>query len=113
MKLRLALVAATLISLAGVAAPVLAQHKHGPAVPVAQGAAPEMADGEVRRVDPAKGTILLKHGEIKSINMGAMTMGFRLKDPSMAADLRAGDKVKFAVEQKGDDLLVTQIRKVQ
>lgn len=113
MKLRLTLAAAALVSLAGVAAPALAQHKHGPATPAAQSAAPELADGEVRRVDAAKGTILLKHGEIRSINMGAMTMGFKLKDPALAAGLQAGDKVKFAVEQQGEQLIVTKIEKVK
>jgi Cu/Ag efflux protein CusF len=111
MKLALTLVATTLIA---IAVPTHAQHSHGGAgaKPVAQSSAAELADGEIRRIDPAKGTILLKHGEIKSINMGAMTMAFKLKDASMASGLKAGDKVKFAVEQKGEELLITQIRKV-
>jgi Cu(I)/Ag(I) efflux system periplasmic protein CusF len=112
MKFRLALATAALAAVTAVAAPAIAQHKHGAAAPATQSAAPEMADGEVRRIDPAKGTVLLKHGEIKSINMGAMTMGFKLKDPALAAGLKVGDKVKFAVEQKGDELIVTQMQKV-
>jgi Cu/Ag efflux protein CusF len=93
------------------AAPALAQHAgHGPAKPAAA-AAGELADGEVRRIDKARGTVLLKHGEIKSIPMGPMTMSFKLKDPAMAEPLKEGDKVKFAVEQKGDDLVITSIRK--
>jgi Cu/Ag efflux protein CusF len=112
MKLRLALATAALAAVSAVSAPALAQHKHGTTAPATQSAAPEMADGEVRRIDPAKGMVLLKHGEIKSINMGAMTMGFKLKDPALATGLKVGDKVKFAVEQKGDELIVTQMRKV-
>jgi Cu/Ag efflux protein CusF len=102
------------VALTSLPLPALAQHNHGgaTATPVAQSSAAELADGEVRRIDPAKGTVLLKHGEIKSINMGAMTMGFKLKDPAMAAGLKVGDKVKFAVEQKGEDLIVTKIQKV-
>jgi Cu/Ag efflux protein CusF len=110
MKLHVALAAA--LTIAALSATSLAQHKHSPAAPAAQSAAAELADGEVRRVDAAKGTVLLKHGEIKSINMGAMTMAFRFKDPALAAGLKPGDKVRFAVEQKGDDLLITQIQKV-
>ena len=100
----------TLLAVAAV--PALAQHAgHGaPAKPAATAAA-EPADGEVRRIDKARGTVLLKHGEIKSVNMGAMTMSFKLKDPQMAEQLKEGDKVKFAVEQKGDDLIITSIRK--
>jgi Cu/Ag efflux protein CusF len=99
---------ATTLALAAV--PALAQHAgHGTAKPAA--ASSEMADGEVRRIDKARGAVLLKHGEIKSIHMGAMTMSFKLKDPAMADQLKEGDKVKFTVEQKGDDLIVTSIRK--
>jgi Cu/Ag efflux protein CusF len=107
MKLSHVLVAA---ALAATSSATLAQHGgHPSASPTT--AATDLADGEIRRIDAAKGTILLKHGEIRNLSMGAMTMGFKLKDPAMAAGLKAGDKVKFAAEQKGDDLIVTQIRK--
>lgn len=111
MKSRLALATCTLVALSAVVPPVLAQHQHGTAATAAQGATPEMADGEVRRIDAAKGTILLKHGEIKSINMGAMTMGFKLKDPALAAGLKVGDRIRFAAEQKDGELIVTRIQK--
>ncbi len=104
------LLAATLAL--GAAAPALAQHAgHGMARPSAAAATTEPADGEVRRIDKARGTVLMRHGEIKSLNMGAMTMSFKLKDPALAADLKEGDKVRFTVEQKGDDLIITSIRK--
>lgn len=98
---------------AAAAAAALAQHSgHSAAKPAAAAAeAGDLADGEVRRIDKARGTVLLKHGEIKSIRMGAMTMSFKLKDPAMADRLKEGDKVKFSVEAKGDDLIVTSIRK--
>jgi Cu/Ag efflux protein CusF len=90
--------------------PAFGQHAgHQTAAPAAGKA--EMSDGEVRRVDKARGTILLKHGEIRNLGMGAMTMGFKLKDAKLADGLAVGDKVKFAAEQKGDDLIVTQIVK--
>jgi Cu(I)/Ag(I) efflux system periplasmic protein CusF len=95
----------------GAAAPAFAQHAgHGMAKPATAAAAGELADGEVRRIDKARGTVLLKHGEIKNF-MGPMTMSFKLKDPKMADQLKEGDKVKFAVEQKDDDLIITSIRK--
>lgn len=97
------------------AAPALAQHAgHGTAKPAAANTATdagEMADGEVRRIDKSKGTVMLKHGEIRSIRMGPMTMNFKLKDPAMADALKVGDKVRFSAEMKGDDLIVTAIRK--
>lgn len=98
-------------------APAWAQHSsHGATkapAGTASAAAAEMADGEVRRVDLAKGSILLKHGEIRSINMGAMTMAFRLQDPKLADGLKPGDKIRFAVVQKGDDLIVTRIERAR
>jgi Cu/Ag efflux protein CusF len=100
----------TVLSL-GAIAPALAQHAgHGMAKPATAAAAGELADGEVRRIDKARGTVLLKHGEIKNF-MGPMTMSFKLKDPKMADQLKEGDKVKFAIEQKGDDLIITSISK--
>jgi Cu/Ag efflux protein CusF len=96
----------------GAAAPALAQHAgHGMAKPSAAAMMTDPADGEVRRIDKARSTVLLKHGEIRNLNMGAMTMSFKLKDPAMAGDLKEGDKVRFTAEQKGDDLIITSIRK--
>ena len=116
-KTLIAVSVAALLGLAGTAAQ--AQHNHGShgAKPTATqskaGSTSEMADGEIRRVDKAKGTVLLKHGEIKSLNMSPMTMGFKLQDPKMAEGLNPGDKVRFVAIQKGDDLIVTNILKVQ
>lgn len=99
--------------LALTAAPAFAQPTgSSSAKPAAAAAATgEMADGEVRRIDKARGTVLLKHGEIKNLNMGGMTMSFKFKDPKMAEQFKEGDKVKFTAEQKGEDLIVTSIRK--
>ncbi|MCA3219249.1 MAG: copper-binding protein [Burkholderiales bacterium] len=92
----------------------LAQHKHGsPGTAASTTAQTEMADGEVRRVDKAKGTLLIRHGEIKSLNMSPMTMAFKLQDPKMADGLNVGDKIRFVAVQKGDDLIVTNLLKVQ
>jgi Cu(I)/Ag(I) efflux system membrane protein CusA/SilA len=107
MKITQLLVAA---ALAAATAAAVAQHSgHPPAAPA--GSTAQMVDGEVRRIDLEKGTILLKHGDIPNLRMGAMTMGFKLKDPAAAKDLKVGDKVKFAAEQQGETLIVTQIRK--
>lgn len=96
-------------ALAGTSAAALAQHSGHPSA--APAATSSMVDGEVRRIDLEKGTILLKHGDIPNLGMGAMTMGFKLKDPAAARDLKVGDKVKFTAEQQGETLIVTQIRK--
>lgn len=93
------------------AGPALAQHAgHAAAAGTAAAAAEvPLVDGEVRRVDPAKGTILLKHAEIKHLGMSPMTMGFKLRDPALANGLKPGDKVRFAAVQEGETLVVTKI----
>lgn len=113
MTLQQFLAAATLGTLIAAGTPALAQHKHGAAAPAQPGADAALADGEIRRIDAAKGTVVIKHGEIKSIQMGAMTMGFKLKDAAQATGLQVGDKVKFAVEAQGDLLVVTRIEKAR
>lgn len=107
------LVALVALAISIAATPVFAQHgSHGAAKPGAIDAS-AMTDGEVRRIDKARGSVVLKHGEIKTLNMGAMTMTFKLQDPAMAEQLATGDKVQFSAIQKGDDLIVTSIRKAQ
>lgn len=72
---------------------------------------PELTAAEVRRIDPDTGKITLKHAEIKSIDMPAMTMVFTAKDKTMLNGLVVGDKVQFAVETAGGKFTVTDIKK--
>ena len=58
-----------------------------------------LSDAEVRKVDKARGKITLKHGEIKNLDMPPMTMVFGVKDKALLANVKAGDKVKFAADK--------------
>lgn len=69
----------------------------------------DMAEGEVRKVDKDARKITLRHGEIKQLDMPAMTMVFRVKDPSMLDKVKAGDKVKFKAEGGGGALTISEI----
>lgn len=60
-----------------------------------QGADLPKVDAEVRKVDAAQNRITLRHGDIPNIDMGAMTMVFRVKDPALLKDVKAGDKVRI------------------
>jgi Cu(I)/Ag(I) efflux system periplasmic protein CusF len=71
--------------------------------------APELAQGEVRKVDLDAGKLTLKHGPIKHLDMPPMTMVFRVKDAKLMDGLKAGDKVEFAVRAEGNNYVVTQI----
>jgi len=79
-----------------------------PATQAAQ-AMTEMVAGEVRKVDKDTRKITLRHGEIKQLDMPAMTMVFQVKDPAMLEKIKAGDKVMFKAEGKGGALTVTEI----
>ena len=90
------------LPLASFAESASADHdKHvGKAVVAASAAeAADMADGEVRKVDKDAKKITLKHGEIKNLDMPAMTMVFQVKDAALLDKVKAGDKVKFKAEK--------------
>ena len=68
-----------------------------------------MVDGEVRKVDKDASKITLRHAEIKQLDMPAMTMVFRVKDPALLDKVKAGDKVKFRAEGTGGAFTITEI----
>ena len=107
-----AVLAFLLSALASVAA---AQHPHHATATaqVAQAASTDFAEGEVRKVDKAAGKLVIKHGEIRSVNLGPMTMMFGVKSPALLDKVAAGDKVKFRVEETGGDYVVTAIEKAK
>lgn len=76
----------------------------------AAASAADMTDGEIRRVDKDAKKLTIKHGEIKSIDMPAMTMVFQVKDAAMLDKLKAGDKIRFVVEKTASGFVVTEIR---
>ncbi|MBV0881397.1 copper-binding protein [Noviherbaspirillum sp. L7-7A] len=76
-------------------------------------AADTMSAGEIKKVDKAAGKITIKHGPLSNIGMDAMTMVFRVKDPSMLDQVKAGDHIRFIAEQPNGQLTVTQMEKQQ
>ena len=74
------------------------------------GAAADMSQGEVRKVDKESRKITLKHGEIKNLGMPSMTMVFQVKDPAVLDTLKQGDKVMFQAEKANGALVVTEIQ---
>ena len=89
----------------------LASHaaSHAGAAP-APAAVADMTEGEIRKVDKDTQKISIKHGEIKNLDMPGMTMLFRVKDPAMLDQVKAGDKVKFKAEKLDGAFTVTEIQ---
>jgi Cu/Ag efflux protein CusF len=106
-------ISAVLLALALVA-PAYAQapapHAHG--APAAK-AGSEMYEGQVRRVNKETRRVTLAHGPLKAFDMPSMTMAFPVKDAKQLAPLKEGDKVRFALEQFGEDLVITRIEAVK
>lgn len=69
----------------------------------------DLSEGEIRKVDKAAAKLTIKHGELKNLDMPAMTMVFQVKDKAWLEKLKAGDKVRFRVEKLGADYVVTVV----
>ncbi|MCP6341430.1 copper-binding protein, partial [Klebsiella pneumoniae] len=66
-----------------------------------------------KKIDKEAGKITLRHGELKNLNMSAMTMVFRVKDPAMLDQVKAGDKVKFAADRVNGAVTIVQLQAAQ
>ncbi len=67
--------------------------------------------GEVTKLDKAGGRITLKHSEIKSLDMPAMTMAYRVRDARLLDSVAVGDRVRFVAERVDGQYTVTSISK--
>jgi len=65
-------------------------------------AAMPLIDGEILKLDPAAGLVVLKHGDIPNLGMPRMTMGFDV-----------GDKVRFQAEMVKGKATVTELKPVK
>ncbi len=73
----------------------------------------EMSEGEVRKIDKSTNKITLRHGEIKNLDMPGMTMVFRVRDPALLENIKAGDKLRFRAEKANGAIFVTAIEPVK
>lgn len=69
--------------------------------------------GEIQDIDRLSAKVTIRHGELKNLDMPAMTMVFRVKQPSMLGRLKVGDQVSFIAEQMGAHLAVVAIEPVK
>jgi Cu(I)/Ag(I) efflux system protein CusF len=98
---------------ATLAVPATAQQKaedHAAHHPAAAASDADMVSGEIRKVDTDAKKLTIKHGEIKSLDMPAMTMVFTVKDAAMLDKLKAGDRILFTAEKAAAGYVVTEIR---
>ena len=85
-----------------------AQHDHSGTVSQAT----TLSEGEVKKVDKAQGKLTIKHGPLANLDMPAMTMVFRAKNPAMLDQVKPGDRIRFLVEKVNGALTVTRLENV-
>lgn len=103
----------SLLLVAGAFGASTAWSQAAPAQIVAQAkpaAAVAFTEGEVRKVDKENKKLTIKHGDIKNLDMPAMTMVFLAGDVRMLEKVKAGDKVRFKASNDGGKLTVTEIQ---
>lgn len=86
-------------------------HDHGATQPAAAMASAPQTDGEIRKVDVAGQKLTVKHGRIENLDMSAMTMVFRVKDPAFLTAVKPGDKVKMTVERIDGALTIVELQR--
>jgi Cu(I)/Ag(I) efflux system protein CusF len=66
------------------------------------------AEGTVKKIDAAVGTVMLAHGPIPSLKWPPMTMSFDVRDKKLLGGIKAEQKVTFEfVEEKGRYVIVS------
>ena len=104
--------AAILLGLALIPAmPALAEHKHD-SQPMGQGqhAGMAWADGIVKKINLDTTKVTIAHGPLSNLDMPAMTMVFRVKDPAWLKQMKPGDRIRFVAEQVNGALTVSEFQ---
>ncbi|KXF75027.1 hypothetical protein ATN84_20275 [Paramesorhizobium deserti] len=72
--------------------------------------AEEFTKGTVKKVDAKAKKVTLIHEELKTLDMPAMTMVFRVEDKALLDKLKEGAKIEFVAERVNGKLTVTQVK---
>ncbi len=81
------------------------------ALGLASGAfAMEFTKGTVKKVDAKAKKVTLIHEELKSLDMPAMTMVFRVKDEAMLEKMKVGSAVEFVADRLDGKLTVIELK---
>lgn len=77
---------------------------------VAVASAQEYTSGEVTKVDEKQKKLTIRHEELKSLEMPAMTMVFVVAEDSMIEEVEVGQKIQFTAERINGRITITDIK---
>jgi len=103
--------AACALWLATAATAQVPAHDHAAHAPAAASAAVALTEGLVRKIDRDAAQLTLRHGPITNLNMGAMTMVFKVADRAWLTDLKEGDQIRFAASRINGVITITAIER--
>ncbi len=94
---------------------ITAHHEFGGRLPEqAQAPASSQRTGKgtglIQQIDREKGTVTIKHGPLRELNMPGMTMSFPVKDKAMLSFLQPLQKVEFELTDDGRNYVITTIK---
>ena len=72
--------------------------------------AAEYTKGQVTKVDTKQKKVTIKHEELKSLGMPAMTMVFVVAEDAMLDKVKAGKSIEFVAERVKGRITVTEIK---
>ncbi len=67
--------------------------------------------GRIESINTAEGKVKLKHGPIPKFDMPGMTMVFRVADPKLLTQIKAGDEVGVTLDKSGSGFVITGFQK--
>ncbi len=67
--------------------------------------------GQVKKVDPVRQRLVLRHGELPEFDMPPMTMAYRVADAQWLESLRPEDEVEFQAAKVGGYYTLTELRR--
>jgi Cu/Ag efflux protein CusF len=70
----------------------------------------EYTKGVVKKINLKSGKVTVIHEELKSLNMPAMTMVFRVADDAMLDQMNAGDNIEFLADRVNGKLMILNLK---
>jgi Cu(I)/Ag(I) efflux system membrane fusion protein len=96
---------------AAASAPASPHNGHGTSSPPAAATNAFVVRGVIEEMSPTE--LTLAHEAVPALQWPAMTMGFKLSSPQLAAGLSVRQQVRFTFSKQGEGYVITAIEKVQ